>query len=105
MRQELLRGLLFGAAALTLLVLIVLTAVVLLTDLPVTVIVLIYLALVIVAWMNTNLRCLAYGGVVDVVPRTNPIQLGGCYYSCPFPGVVLPQSSIHDLSKPEVSSD
>jgi hypothetical protein len=75
MRQELLRGLLFGAAALTLLVLIVLTAVVLLTDLPVTVIVLIYLALVIVAWMNTNLRCLAYGGVVDVVPRTNPIQL------------------------------
>lgn len=103
MRQELLRGLLFGAAALTLLVLIVLTAVVLLTDLPVTVIVLIYLALVIVAWMNTNLRCLAYGGVVDVVPRTHPIQLGGCYYSCPFPGVVLPQSSIYDLSKPEVS--
>ena len=51
MRQELLRGLLFGAAALTLLVLIVLTAVVLLTDLPVTFIVLIYLALVIVAWM------------------------------------------------------
>ena len=48
LRQELLRGLLFGAAALTVLVLVVLTAVVLLTDLPVTVIVLIYLALVIV---------------------------------------------------------
>ena len=54
MRQELLRGLLFGAAALTLLVLIVLTAVVLLTDLPVTFIVLIYLALVIVAWMSSR---------------------------------------------------
>ena len=50
LRQELLRGLLFGAAALTVLVLVVLTAVVLLTDLPVTVIVLIYLALVIVPW-------------------------------------------------------
>jgi len=50
MRQELLRGLMFGTAALTILVLIVLTAVVLLTDLPVTIIVLIYLALIIVGW-------------------------------------------------------
>lgn len=50
MRQELLRGLMLGAAVLTVLVVIVLTAVVLLTDLPVTVIVLIYLALVIVGW-------------------------------------------------------
>lgn len=49
MRQELLRGLLVGAAALTVLVVIVLTAVVLLTDLPVTFIVLVYLALMIVA--------------------------------------------------------
>ena len=58
MRQELLRGLLFGAGLLTVLVLIVLTAVVLLTDLPVTVIVLIYLALVIVSWhILMALRC------------------------------------------------
>lgn len=49
MRQELLRGLLVGAAALTVLVVIVLTAVVLLTDLPVTFIVLVYLALMIVS--------------------------------------------------------
>ena len=55
MRQELLRGLMFGTAALTILVLIVLTAVVLLTDLPVTIIVLIYLALIIVSWQH---RCL-----------------------------------------------
>ena len=52
MRQELLRGLMFGTAALTILVLIVLTAVVLLTDLPVTIIVLIYLALIIVSWQH-----------------------------------------------------
>ena len=52
MRQELLRGLMLGAAVLTVLVVIVLTAVVLLTDLPVTVIVLIYLALVIAACLQ-----------------------------------------------------
>lgn len=54
MRQELLRGLMFGTAALTILVLIVLTAVVLLTDLPVTIIVLIYLALIIVSWQHAS---------------------------------------------------
>eukprot|EP00437_Effrenium_voratum_P034107 CAMPEP_0181481932 /NCGR_PEP_ID=MMETSP1110-20121109/44568_1 /TAXON_ID=174948 /ORGANISM="Symbiodinium sp., Strain CCMP421" /LENGTH=685 /DNA_ID=CAMNT_0023607443 /DNA_START=50 /DNA_END=2108 /DNA_ORIENTATION=+ len=50
MRQELLRGLIFALAALTGLVLVVLMAAATLVDLPVTLIVLIYVALVIVGW-------------------------------------------------------
>ena len=45
---------------------------------------------------------MACSGVVDVTPRTSPIELGGCH-SCQFRGVVFPQSSIHGLPRPEVS--